>query len=235
MSAACAGVTPGYSARMTTTARAPPMTCAAMKAGAEEGAMPANVADSIRPIVIAGLAKLAEDVKKYAAPMYAPTAAGAVRPRPDRANAKITRTSPSVATISDRKCADVARCLAEILTAARENIRFATTAPPMHPVTWAGQVRGGVPPAQPAEGRVGERHDRVEMAAGDRPEHEDDGEQAGRGRRRVLQQLQAASPGESCWAAMPEPITSAARNALPNNSASSRRHNATSFIGRFHR
>ena len=31
------------------------------------------------------------------------------------------------------------------------------------------------------------------------------------------------SPGDSCWAAIPEPITIAARNALPRNSAASRR------------
>ena len=31
--------------------------------------MPANVSENIRPTVIAGLAKLAEEVKKYAAPM----------------------------------------------------------------------------------------------------------------------------------------------------------------------
>ena len=36
-------------------------------------------------------------------------------------------------------------------------------------------------------------------------------------------------PGESCWAAMPEPMTTAARKALPSNSASSRRHSAASF------
>ena len=34
------------------------------------------------------------------------------------------------------------------------------------------------------------------------------------------------SPGDRRCAAMPEPITMAARNALPSNSASSRRHNA---------
>lgn len=32
-----------------------------------------------------------------------------------------------------------ARCSVEMLTAARENIRFATTAPPMHPITCAGR------------------------------------------------------------------------------------------------
>jgi hypothetical protein len=31
--------------------------------------MPAKVLENIRPIVIAGFAKLAEEVKKYAAPM----------------------------------------------------------------------------------------------------------------------------------------------------------------------
>ncbi len=38
------------------------------------------------------------------------------------------------------------------------------------------------------------------------------------------------SPGDRRWAAIPEPITTAARNALPSNSASSRRHKTTSFI-----
>src|ERR1700738_4390523 len=118
MSAASAGVTPGYSVLMMAMARAPPRTWAAMKPGTEDGAMPAKVAENIRPTVIAGLAKLVEDVKKYAAPIYAPTAAGADRARPDRASAKITTMSPKVATTSDRKCAGVARCVAEMLTAA---------------------------------------------------------------------------------------------------------------------
>ena len=39
------------------------------------------------------------------------------------------------------------------------------------------------------------------------------------------------SCGESVWAAMPEPMTSAARKALPRNSAVRRRHSATSVIG----
>ena len=39
------------------------------EAGADEGAMPAKVLENIRPTVIAGLAKLAEEVKKYAAPI----------------------------------------------------------------------------------------------------------------------------------------------------------------------
>src|SRR5450755_4165234 len=129
MSDACAGVRRGYRARITSTPRAPPMIWAAMNAGTEDGAIPAKVSENIRPMVIAGLAKLVEDVKKYAAPMYAPTAAGADRLRSERASAKITRISPRVAITSDRKWAGVARCFAEILTAAWANIRLAATAP----------------------------------------------------------------------------------------------------------
>src|SRR5580700_3608930 len=110
-----------------------------MKLGADDGAIPAKVLENILPMVIAGLAKLAEEVKKYAAPMYAPTAAGVTRLLPDRASAKITSISPRVAMISDRKCPAVARSLTEMLTAGKANIRFATTAPAVHPATWAGR------------------------------------------------------------------------------------------------
>ncbi|HTX09710.1 MAG TPA: hypothetical protein VME22_13910 [Solirubrobacteraceae bacterium] len=55
----------------------------------------------MRPTLIAGLAKLAEFVKKYAEPMYAPTAAGAIDVRRVRASEKITSTSPAVAMTSD--------------------------------------------------------------------------------------------------------------------------------------
>ena len=40
------------------------MICAAMKTGTDAGAMPAKVSENIRPMLIAGFAKLAEDVKK---------------------------------------------------------------------------------------------------------------------------------------------------------------------------
>jgi hypothetical protein len=91
----------------------------------------------MRPTTIAGLAKLVELVKKYAQAIYAPTAAGASELRPVFAKAKITRTSPAVATTSDSPCAKVARWFIEIETADREYIRFAKTAPLAHPATWA--------------------------------------------------------------------------------------------------
>src|SRR5258708_36359750 len=101
---------------MTGAARPPPMTSAAMKLGAEDGAIPAKVSENMRPTVIAGFAKLVEEVKKYAAPIYAPTAAGAVRARPVRASAKITSSSPAVALTPDRKRPAETRGLAERLT-----------------------------------------------------------------------------------------------------------------------
>jgi hypothetical protein len=42
----------------------PPPIWAAMNTGADDGAIPANVLENMRPIVIAGLAKLVEEVKK---------------------------------------------------------------------------------------------------------------------------------------------------------------------------
>ena len=56
---------------MIATASAPPMTWAPMKAGADAGAIPAKVSENIRPKVMAGLAKLVEDVKKYLASLGA--------------------------------------------------------------------------------------------------------------------------------------------------------------------
>jgi hypothetical protein len=92
----------------------------------------------MRPAVIAGFAKLVELVKKYAAPMYAPTAAGITSLRRVRAREKITRRRPRVATTSASRCASEARCFSEMVIASRENITFAITAPAMQPATWAG-------------------------------------------------------------------------------------------------
>ena len=88
---------------ITTMATIPPITSATTKAGTDAGAMPANVLLNMRPTAMAGLAKLVELVKKYAAPIYAPTAAGVMLLRLVRASAKITNNNPSVATISERK------------------------------------------------------------------------------------------------------------------------------------
>ena len=54
---------PGYSALMTPRPGAARI-WAAMKRGTEDGAMPANVLENIRPMVMAGLAKLVEEVNQ---------------------------------------------------------------------------------------------------------------------------------------------------------------------------
>ena len=109
-----------------------------MNPGTDDGAMPANVLEKMRPMLMAGFAKLVELVKKYAAPMYAPTAAGAAAPRRVRVSEKITSMRPSVATTSANRCAPEARCLVEIVTRACANIALATMAPVMQPAIWAG-------------------------------------------------------------------------------------------------
>lgn len=85
-------------------------------------------------MLIAGLAKLVELVKKYAAPMYAPTAAGAEAARRVRASEKMTSSRSSVAMTSASRCALVARCLVEMLTAAVANMPLAVTAARVQPV-----------------------------------------------------------------------------------------------------
>ena len=89
--------------------------------------------------------------------------------------------------ISDRKCAGVARSLGgdSHRRQGEHQVRSHRAADAAGYL--GGQVGRGVAPAQPAECRIDERHDRVEMAARHRPEHQDDGEQPGRGRGRVLQ------------------------------------------------
>ena len=58
-----------------------------------------------------------------------------------------------------------------------------------------GDVGEGVAPAQAAEAGVDEGDDRVEVGAGDRPEDEDEGEQARRSGRCVLKELEADIAG----------------------------------------
>src|SRR4051812_36600914 len=116
----------------------PPTSCAATTPGTEAGAIPASVFENIRPTVMAGLAKLMELVNQYAAPMYAPTAAGAVDARPVRASEKMTSSRPSVEMTSANRWAGLARWWVEMLIALSANMAPATVAPLMQPATWAG-------------------------------------------------------------------------------------------------
>src|SRR6516164_9800769 len=146
-----------------------------------------------------------------------------MRDRPERAKAKITSNRPSVATTSERKCAGEARCLVEISMAALENMTLATTAPKMQPATWAGRYAAA------------SRHESPRKAASTKdttglkcpPETGPNIKMMAKSPAAVAaafsNSCRPVLPGESCWAAMPEPMTTAARNALPKNSASRRR------------
>ena len=69
---------------MSGVATATPMNCITMNIGADDGLMPANVSESVRAMVTAGLANDVDEVKKYAPPIHAPTANGTALARPDR-------------------------------------------------------------------------------------------------------------------------------------------------------
>src|SRR5262245_50260632 len=99
--------------------------------------MPAKLSDSVRATVTAGLAKLVDEVKKYAPPMYAPTANGAIEGRRDRTTPKTTSSNPNVATTSLVHSPPELLARLDSSTAGRENIVLATIAPAIPPTTCA--------------------------------------------------------------------------------------------------
>src|SRR5215472_11222935 len=103
----------------------------------------------------------------------------------------MTSSRPTVAMISERKCAGVARCFAEMLIAAWANMRLAAMAPVRQSATWAGRYAPASAQASPPKAASGERHCGVEMTPGHRAEHQDDRVQPGGGGGGVLEQLQA--------------------------------------------
>ena len=221
----------GYSALMTATASAPPMICAAMKAehrgrgdpGEGVGEHPADGDGRVGEAGGGGEPVRRADVgadRRRGGPAPARTGPGRRSPAAARA----------VAMTSDRKCAPEARCLAEMVTAGSANIRFAAHRPGDAAGHLRGQVRGGVPPGQPAERGVGEGHHRVEVAAGDRAEHQDDREQPGRGRRRVLH----AAPARSGRATAAAPRSRSRSPPRPGTRCRGTRRSAGATAGRVH-
>ena len=67
----------GHRKRTVAHASTAPAAWASTNGTMDDGAIPAKVSDSVRARVTAGLAKLVDEVKKYAPVMYAPTANGA--------------------------------------------------------------------------------------------------------------------------------------------------------------
>src|SRR6201990_800585 len=132
--------------------------------------------------------------------------------------------------ISDRKCAPEARCLAEMVTAGSANIRLASTAPPMQPATWAG--RQAAASRQDSRPNTASAKDTTGLRWP--PETGPNIKMLANSPAAVAAAFSISSspvwPGESRCAAMPDPITTAARNALPRSSAVSRRQSGTGAL-----
>ena len=102
-----------------------------------------------------------------------------------------------MATTSERKWAGEARWWVEMLDSGPGEHDVGHDGPADAAGDLGRKVAGGVAPAQPAEGGVDEGHHRVEVGAGHRAEHQDDGVQPGAGGRGVVEQLEAGvSRGE---------------------------------------
>ena len=132
----------------------------------------------------AGLANEVEAVNQYAAVMYAATANGTALAR-RRAHPQMTASSPKVATNSLKSCAPPERAWREAKKSGASNMMWAAATPAKAPTTCAPRYAGTSRPRQAALRRVGERHRRVEVRAGDRPERQDQGDEHGPGGERV--------------------------------------------------
>src|SRR5688500_6633470 len=114
----------------------PPATSATTKPGRSAGRIPANVSVKPRAIVTAALANDLDDVNQYAATMKHATAYGTA-PGRVRATARITATSPNVATTSARSSGEPWRAVVDHVTGSSPNIAFARIAPAIPPPTCA--------------------------------------------------------------------------------------------------
>ena len=96
----------------------------------------ANEFDKDRPIAAAGLAKLVDDVKKYAPPIQIPPAKVTTVARAVRTQPWMTRSSPMVASTSENHSAPGERTPVERTTGG-ESMTFAQMAPRQPPTIWA--------------------------------------------------------------------------------------------------
>ena len=159
--------------------------------------MPANVSDSVRVTVTAGLANEVDDVNQYAPPMYAATAPATRRSRPDRTSAKTRNTKPNVAD-------DLADELALAFTDLRADIdgvefehQVGNHCSDGATCDLGGDVGGHVRPWPVAQHCFGERHHRVEMSPTHRTEHHNDGVEDTDCCGRIRQKLQTNIVGQA--------------------------------------
>ena len=116
------------------------------------------------------------------------------------------------------------------MTAGRANIRFAVTAPAMHPATCAGRYAAASRQRSPPKAASTKDTTGLKWP----PETGPNIKMIANSPAAVAAAFSSSSspvwPGDSRCAAIPEPITTAARNALPRNSAASRRHSRTGAL-----
>src|ERR1019366_9159224 len=88
---------------------------------------------------------------------------------------------------------------------------------------------GGGPPTHSTEGGIDERHHRVEVGPDTGPNIKMMAYSPAPVAAALSNSSRLTLPGENCCAAMPDPMTTAARKALPSSSAASRRQRASSI------
>ena len=145
--------------------------------------------------------------------------------RPVRARAKITRTRPDRRHhLGEPVGGPTPGAWSRGEIAASENMALATIAPAHAAERLERAGRRRHPSTRDLRIAIDERDNRIEVPTRDRAEHQDDGEETrGRGRC-ILKSCSPTLPEERFCAAIPEPMTMAARNPLPKNSARSRLH-----------
>lgn len=186
--------------------------------------MPAKVSVNARPMVTAGLAKLVELVNQYAAPMYAPPAAGAGQgeDEQDQPGGGDDLAEPQVAG---------GPVFAGEVDGGQGEHEVGQDRPGDGPDGLRGRTSGEVPAGEPGAGTPVEepvrgRDDRVEVHPGHRPEDQDQRAERERGRDRVSSNCRPMSCGDNRAAMTPEPTTAVTSRAVPQNSARKRRHGA---------
>src|SRR3984885_5766107 len=142
----------------------------------------------------------------------------------------MTSSSPAVAITSDRACAPDALCLTEMETAACPNIRFAVTAPDTQPATWAGRETAAARQDSPPSAASANDTTGLKCAPDTGPNMRMTAYSPAAVTAAFSSSSSPASDGDNRCAAIPEPITIAARKALPRNSAASRRGSTGALV-----
>src|SRR6266849_2776938 len=128
---------------------------------------------------------------------------------------------------SDSTCAPGAQGLTAPDTAAWANIRFAVTAPATHPATWAGRYQAASRQRSPPSAASANDTTGLKCAPDTGPNIKMTANRPAAVAAAFSSSSSPVSPGDSRCAAIPDPITIAARKPLPRNSVASRRHTAT--------